>query len=71
MQLPRDIQIRSTVNAVTSKAIQDILVVCEFPDVFPVDLPRLPPDRDVEFKIELIPGTAPISRIPYRMHQMS
>ena len=67
MQLPRDIQIHSTVNAVTSKAIQDIPVVCEFPYVFPDDLPGLPPDRDVEFKIELIPGTAPISRRPYRM----
>ena len=41
--------------------------MCEFPDVFPDDLPGLPPDRDVEFKIELIPGTAPISRRPYRM----
>ena len=54
-------------NAVTAKAIQDIPVVCEFPDVFPNDLPGLPPDRDVEFKIELIPCTAPISRRPYRM----
>ena len=44
-----------------------IPLVCEFPDVFPDDLPGLPPDRDVEFKIELIPGTAPISRRPYRM----
>ena len=39
VQLPRDIQIRSTVNAFTSKAIQDIPVVCEFLDVFPEDLP--------------------------------
>ena len=39
----------------------------EFPDVFPKDLPRLPPDRDVVFSIELEPGTAPISRRPYRM----
>jgi hypothetical protein len=37
--------------------IQDILVVCEFPDVFPEDLPGLPPERDVEFVIELKPGT--------------
>jgi hypothetical protein len=47
--------------------IQDISVVCEFPDVFPEDLPRLPPERDVEFVIELKLGTAPISRRSYRM----
>jgi hypothetical protein len=47
--------------------IQDILVVCEFPDVFPKDLPGLPPERDVEFVIELKPGTAPISKRSYRM----
>jgi len=42
-------------------------VVCEFPDVFTEELPGLPPDREVEFAIELIPGTTPISRRPYRM----
>jgi hypothetical protein len=47
--------------------IQDILVVCEFPDVFPKDLPGLPLESDVEFVIELKPGTAPISRRSYRM----
>jgi hypothetical protein len=47
--------------------IHDISVVCEFPDVFPDELPRLPPERDVEFVIELKPGTAPISRKSYRM----
>jgi hypothetical protein len=47
--------------------IQDIPVVCEFPDVFPKDLPGLLPERDVEFVIELKPGTAPISRRSYRM----
>jgi hypothetical protein len=46
---------------------QDIPVVCEFPDVFPEDLPGLPPERDVEFVIELKPGTAPISRRLYQM----
>jgi hypothetical protein len=50
-----------------AKEIAEVLVVCEFPDVFPDELPGLPPDRDVEFKIELIPGTAPISKRPYRM----
>jgi len=54
-------------NAVTSRAIEDIPVVCEFLNVFPDDLPGLPPDRDVEFKIELLPGTTPIYRRPYRM----
>ena len=41
--------------------------MCEFPDVFPDELPGLPPDREIEFGIELVPGTAPISRRPYRM----
>jgi hypothetical protein len=41
--------------------------VCEFPDVFSDELPGLPPDRDVEFRIELIPRIALISRRPYRM----
>jgi hypothetical protein len=44
-------------------------MVCEFPDVFPEDLPGLPPERDVEFVIELKPGTTPISRRSYRMAQ--
>jgi hypothetical protein len=47
--------------------IHDILVVCEFPDVFSEDLPGLPPEREVEFVIELKPGTTPISRRSYRM----
>jgi hypothetical protein len=47
--------------------IKDIPVVCEFPDVFLEDLLGLPPERDVEFVIELKPGTAPISRRSYRM----
>jgi hypothetical protein len=50
-----------------AKEIIEVPVVCEFPDVFPDELLGLPPDRDVEFKIELIPGTAPISKRPYRM----
>jgi hypothetical protein len=56
-----------TVNLVEGKALEDIKVVSEFPDVFPEDLPGMPPDRDIEFSIELIPSTAPISKRPYRM----
>ena len=48
-------------------ALTDIPVVCEFLDVFLDELPGLPPDREIEFKIELLPGTAPISQRPYRM----
>jgi hypothetical protein len=55
------------VNEAIIPKIQDIPVVCEFPDVFPKDLPGLPPERDVEFVIELNPGTTPISRRSYRM----
>jgi hypothetical protein len=47
--------------------IQDIPVVSKFPDVFPEYLPGLPPERDVEFVIELKPGTAPVYRRSYRM----
>ena len=42
-------------------------VVCKYPDVFPEELPRLPPMREVEFGIEVMPGTAPISKQAYRM----
>ena len=47
--------------------IQDVPVVCEFPNVFPEELPGMPPDRAVEFVIDLVPGTTPISKRPYRM----
>ncbi|XP_027158420.1 uncharacterized protein LOC113760043 [Coffea eugenioides] len=47
--------------------LEDVPVVREFPDVFPEELKTLPPEREVEFKIDLMPGTAPISRTPYRM----
>ena len=43
----------STVNHTEGKALADILVVCEYLDVFPEDLPRMPPDRNVKFAIEL------------------
>ncbi|WVZ90444.1 hypothetical protein U9M48_036746 [Paspalum notatum var. saurae] len=56
-----------TVNATELDEIKKILVVCDFPDVFPEELPGLPPDRDVEFRIDLVPGIAPVSKRPYRM----
>ncbi|XP_071924809.1 uncharacterized protein [Coffea arabica] len=47
--------------------LEDVPVVREFPDVFPEELKTLPPEREVEFKIDLVLGTAPISKTPYRM----
>ena len=47
--------------------LRKVPVVCEFPDVFPEELPGMPPDREIEFSIELAPGTAPIYKKPYRM----
>jgi hypothetical protein len=48
-------------------AFEEILVVQEYPNVFPKELPGMPPDHDIEFLIELLPGTPPISKRPYRM----
>jgi hypothetical protein len=50
-----------------TKDISDVPVVCEFEDVFPKDLPGLPPDRDVEFVINLVLGTASIAQSLYHM----
>jgi hypothetical protein len=47
--------------------LEDILVACKCLDVFPEDLPGMPPDQDVEFTIALQPGTALISKLPYKM----
>ncbi|GJU56296.1 putative reverse transcriptase domain-containing protein [Tanacetum coccineum] len=51
----------------SERRLKDVSVVCEFPEVFPDDLPGLPPPRQVEFRIELVPGAAPIARAPYRL----
>jgi hypothetical protein len=53
--------------AAVTVQLENILVVREYPDVFPDDLPGMPPDRDIEIVIELQSGTAPISKRPYRM----
>jgi len=67
VQLPKSDDIRHAANAIRPLTVEEIPVVCEFPDVFPEDLLGLPPDRDIEFKIDLILGTTPISRRPYLM----
>jgi len=65
--LPRRLDFAGVSCAMHVVPLPQIPVVCEFPDVFLEELPGLPPDREVEFAIELIPGTAPISRRSYQM----
>jgi hypothetical protein len=52
-------------KSVSGPTLDQVPVVCEYPDVFPEELPGMPPDWDIEFIIELIPGTAPIAQRPY------
>src|SRR4051812_44663911 len=54
-------------NAGVAPLLEEVKVVFEFPDVFPEELPGIPPVRAIEFVIELEPGTQPISRHPYNM----
>ncbi|WVZ80719.1 hypothetical protein U9M48_028176 [Paspalum notatum var. saurae] len=55
------------VNAIDATALENIRVVSEYPDVFPDSLPGMLPERDIEFSIELVPGTAPIYKKAYRI----
>jgi hypothetical protein len=55
-------------QSVSVPSLEEVSVVCEFPDVFPKELPVMSPDRDIDFIIELVPGTAPIAQRPYRMN---
>jgi hypothetical protein len=67
LYLPNQGCTHSCALAMIESPVERIPVVCEYPDVFPDELPGMPPDRDIEFAIELQPGTAPISKRPYRM----
>jgi hypothetical protein len=58
---------RAKVNQLDASQGSEVPVVNEFPDVFPEVLPGMSPDRDIEFVIELKPGTSPIYKTPYRM----
>ena len=58
---------RTQVNSLSGVVQEEVPVVKDYPDVFPEELPRKLPDRDIEFLIELLPGTGPISKRPYRV----
>ncbi|KAI3819721.1 hypothetical protein L1987_13569 [Smallanthus sonchifolius] len=49
------------------KELDDVPVVREYPEVFQEDFPRIPPDREIEFRIDLVPDTQPVAKAPYRL----
>jgi hypothetical protein len=67
LHLPTIAHIKASLHHVVQRSLEDIHMVREFSDVFPEDLPGMPPERTIEFKIELQPGTAPIAKALYKM----
>ena len=63
----RHVPRRTQVNSLSGVVQEEVPVVKDSPDVFPEELPGMPPDQDIEFLIKLLPGTGPISKRPYRM----
>jgi hypothetical protein len=68
--LPAVSHIKASLHHVVELKLEDIHVVREFSNVFPDDLPRMPPERAIKFKIELQLGTALIAKAPYKMSHM-
>ncbi|GJS70532.1 putative reverse transcriptase domain-containing protein, partial [Tanacetum coccineum] len=61
------VMVKETEDKSKEKRLEDVPTVRDFPEVFPEDLPGLPPIRQVEFQIDLVPGAAPVARAPYRL----
>jgi hypothetical protein len=71
LQLPPIAHLQAAVHAVITKSLDEIPMVREYPDVFTNDLSGVPPNRAIEFKIELQPGTTFVYKCPYiQWHQM-
>jgi hypothetical protein len=70
LHLPTISRIKASLHHVAELKLEDIHVVREFRDVSTDDLLGMPPERSIEFKIELQPDTAPISKAPYKMSPM-
>jgi hypothetical protein len=70
-QLARDVilmfSLMASLSLENQAVIDKLQVVCDFPEVFPDEIPDVPPEREVEFSIDLIPGTKHVSMTPYRM----
>ncbi|GKF61259.1 hypothetical protein Tco_0181313, partial [Tanacetum coccineum] len=58
---------KETKDKSEKKRLEDVPIVRDFPEVFPEDLLGLPPTRQVEFRIDLVPGVAHVARAPYRL----
>jgi hypothetical protein len=67
LHLPAISRIKASLHHVAELKLEDIHVIQEFPDIFSDDLPGMPPERAIEFKIELQPRTALIAKAPYKM----
>jgi hypothetical protein len=70
LHLPAISRIKVSLHHVAELKLEDIHVVREFLDIFPDDLPGMPPEREIEFKIELQPGTTSIAKALYKMSPM-
>jgi hypothetical protein len=67
LHLPMVTRIKASLHHMVELKLEDIHVIQDFLNMFPDDLPGMPPKRAIEFKIELQPGTAPIAKAPYKM----
>jgi hypothetical protein len=67
LELPPVAHLHPSIHAILTKSLGETPVVREYLDVFPDDLLGMPPDRAIEFKIELQPDAAPVYRRPYPM----
>jgi hypothetical protein len=67
LHLPAVSRIKASLHHVVEQKLKDIHIIWEFLDVFPHNVPGMPPERVIEFKIELQPDTAPIAKAPYKM----
>jgi hypothetical protein len=70
LHLPVVSRIKASLHHVVELKLEDIHIIQEFSDMFPDDLPGMPPERAIEFKIELQPGMVPIAKAPFKMSPM-
>jgi hypothetical protein len=67
LHLPAIFHIKTSLHHMVELKLEDIHVIREYPDVFPDELPRMPPERAIEFKIELQPSISRVAKAPYEM----